>query len=495
MNDKPVLSILIPWYERDELRLTLAANAPVFHANSAEVLILNCGGSSRSLRGLITASEVSGIRQLDIAVPDFNKSLALNVGLSRARSDTIFVLDADVVLLDPIPVEALDERSFVTIEWVYESAPLDVKHGAGRSDSAPTLLKSGILELSFRDGGRIRHHLGYRDQSGTVRSAAGLLLAKKRDLLDLHGYNSDLETWGWEDDDVLVRLQHVLGRRRIQCGAALHLTHGDNLRVLRESRGQSSQRNFIKCCRNYNNGLFLGTYHSDIARLTDKVTETLVDIVSPTAPGAIMRHGGQPKPPFLSGLVYCGNETGMQCESGQQWSKEYLKPPPHISELLVEAALRKYPLENSNILHVGIGGSRLATQLSSRCRHITGVALYDSERSLAAGLGFENYNVVVCDKYNDAFPGQLPLSAYDVIVDHKASDACCQRHLTALMENYSSVLAPTGSLVTAAHGNQLSEANLENLADQFNLCVRKVGCGVFALARRISIHFCAGRVV
>jgi hypothetical protein len=27
MSDKPSLSILIPWYERDELRLTLAATA------------------------------------------------------------------------------------------------------------------------------------------------------------------------------------------------------------------------------------------------------------------------------------------------------------------------------------------------------------------------------------------------------------------------------------------------------------------------------------
>ena len=53
MNDNPELSILIPWYDRDELRLTLAANAPVFRANEAEVLVLNCGGEER-LRDLIT---------------------------------------------------------------------------------------------------------------------------------------------------------------------------------------------------------------------------------------------------------------------------------------------------------------------------------------------------------------------------------------------------------------------------------------------------------
>ncbi len=127
MRDKPPLSILIPWCERDELRLTLAANAPVFRAHDAEILILNCGGSSERLRGLITASEVTGVRQLDISVPGFNKSLALNVGLAHARADTVFTLDADIVLLGPLPVEAMDERSFLTIESVYESAPFDAK--------------------------------------------------------------------------------------------------------------------------------------------------------------------------------------------------------------------------------------------------------------------------------------------------------------------------------------------------------------------------------
>ena len=269
MRDKPPLSILIPWYQRDELRVTLAANAPVFRTHNAEILVLNCGGSSERLRGLITASGVTGIRQLDLAVTRFNKSLALNIGLAHARADTIFILDADIVLLGHLPVEALDERSFVTIESVQESVPFEAK-------AAPSA-KSAFLELTFRGGVKIRHQLSVRDCLGNMRAGPGLLLAKKADLLNIHGYNSDLDSWGWEDDDVLVRLQYALGLRRIQSGAALHLTHGDNQRFLIGSRSQSDQRNFIKCCRNYNNGLFLGSYPSDIARLSDQVTETRVN--------------------------------------------------------------------------------------------------------------------------------------------------------------------------------------------------------------------------
>jgi glycosyltransferase involved in cell wall biosynthesis len=215
---------------------------------------------------------VSGVRQLDISVPGFNKSLALNAGLAHAKGDTVFILDADIVLLGPLPVEALDEHSFVTIESVHESAPSEVKQTP--NDSAVTSAKNAFVEFSFRNGVKVRHQLSVRDALGNVRGGPGLLLTKKDDLLNIHGYNSDLDSWGWEDDDVLVRLQYALGRRRVQSGSALHLTHGDDQRFLRGSRGQSDQRNFIKCCRNYNNGIFLGSYPSDIAKLSDQVTET-----------------------------------------------------------------------------------------------------------------------------------------------------------------------------------------------------------------------------
>ena len=271
MRDKPALSILIPWYERDELRRTLAANAAVFRAHQAEILILNCGGSSGRLQGLIAGSEVPGVRQLNLSVPRFNKSLALNAGLANARAETIFILDADVILLDPLPMEALDGHSFVTIESVYESAVCDLTKA--RPDCAAASHESATLEFRFRDGVTVRHQLGLRDALGNVRAGTGLVLSKQEDLLNIGGYNSDLDSWGWEDDDVLVRLQYALKRRRIQSGAALHLTHGDNRRFLQGSRGQSNQRNFIKCCRNYNNGLILGSYQSDIASLSNKVTE------------------------------------------------------------------------------------------------------------------------------------------------------------------------------------------------------------------------------
>jgi hypothetical protein len=494
---KPALSILIPWYQRDELLLTLAANAPVFRALGAEILVLNCGGNSERLRHLITASEVTAVRQLDIFAPRFNKALALNVGLLHSRSDTIFTLDADVALLGDALAEAkalTEDHSFVTIEWVYESEPanpVDPKQQGIVDDFAAALVSSATLELHFRDGATVQHQLSRRDFFGNKRAGPGLLLAAKRDLLAIHGFNSIIQGWGWEDDDVLVRLQYVLKLRRVQKGEALHLTHGDDRRMLYESRRQSDRANFIKCCRNYNNGVFLGTYDSDVAWAADKVTETQTHVVATEPPGLAVSFTPGHTPSYMSGPECCGFENGLTHEYDQDSSKR----PASIDQLLIEAAIRKVPLQAYNILHVGTGSPALAIGLSALCRHVTGVTpREESGRPTAVGLAPRNYHGVSCNKYSQVFRKKLPLDAYDIIVDNNiASYACCQYHLNKLMEDYSSLLGPTGWLVTTQQGMEcsasskywrLSEADLACLGGDVGLCVAKTAYGVYTLRKR-----------
>lgn len=283
---KPSLSILIPWCDRDELGVTLTANGPYFRELEAEVLVLNCGGDSARLRQLVSDCGVTGTRQLDIAAPRFNKSLALNVGIAYSNADSVFVLDADITLLKDALAGAIaftKDGCFVTIEWVYESessaggvgkAPEQASNLSSlTNDFVAAVVSSTILTFRFRDGKAVQHQVSRKDFLGTTRAAPGLLLAAKPHLVEIQGYNSELQSWGWEDDDVLIRLKHVLGLRHIQRGEALHLTHGDDRRILRGSRRQSDQLNFMKCCRNYNSGNFLGSYQADIAWATGKVCE------------------------------------------------------------------------------------------------------------------------------------------------------------------------------------------------------------------------------
>jgi N-terminal domain of galactosyltransferase len=486
MSDKPALSVLIPWFERDELRLTLAANAPFFRAQAADVLVLNCGGDSGRLRDLIAASEAAGVGQLDISATHFNKSLALNIGVSRSKSDIVLTLDADIVLLDDaltVRNASMENQSFVTIEWVHESQPArspgNALAVAGSVGAA--LVNTAILEFTFPDGTTIHYQASRRNAVGNMRAGPGILLARKHDLLEIQGYNSNLETWGWEDDDILVRLQYALRLRRVQRGAALHLTHGDDRRALHGSGGRSDRLNFLKCCRNYSSGLLLGTYCSDVAWAADKITETISEVAA-DKPRTIASFSQT-----LSGPEDCGAKDMAPRQAAGSDTR-----PATIGELLLEAELKKSSLANCTLLHVGIGNSRLAARLSSCCRHITGVTIEETEQAKAAGLDFENYRPVVCDKYSAEFRIRLPLDAYDVIVDSSLfSEQCCQRHWKALMQNYVELLASAGSLITARENLNGStsgvwtptEDDLVCVAGQFGMCVTKTANGVYTLRK------------
>jgi len=346
------------------------------------------------------------------------------------------------------------------------------------------LVNTAILEFTFPDGRKIHYQASRRNASGNMRAGPGILLTKKSDLLKVQGYNSNLETWGWEDDDILVRLQYALRLRRVQTGAALHLTHGDDRRALHGSGARSDRLNFLKCCRNYSNGLFLGTYCSDVAWAAHKVSETIPGVAAPEP-----RTIASSSQTSLSGPPDCGNGAAAprQKPSGSD------ERPATIDELLLEANLKNSSLSNRNLLHVGIGNSRLATRLATSCRHITGVTMQETEQARAVGLGFENYRPVVCNKYSEEFRSHLPLDAYDVIADSGfVNDACCQRHWKALMQNYFELLAPAGSLVTArasvncssSGGWAPSEGDLVCLAGQFGMSVTKTAYGVYTLRKQ-----------
>lgn len=495
ISDKPGLSVLIPWYQRDELPLTLAANAPFFHAQAADVLVLNCGGDRARLRDLIIASEVAGVRQLNISAPRFNKSLALNIGISHSKSDMVLTLDTDIVLLDDalaVAKTSIGDQSFVTIEWVHESQPAASAGNPLRiaGSVGAALVNTAILEFTFPDGSTIHYQASRRDGFGKMRAGPGILLANKHDLLEVQGYNSNLESWGWEDDDILVRLQYARGLRRVQRGAALHLTHGNERRAFRGRDDWSDQLNFLKCCRNYNKGLFLGTYCSDVAWASTNVSETIPDVAAHERQTVACSEGGHSY--CLSGPADCGNRDKTPRKQARDWDKR----PPTIYELLLEASLKKSSLENGALLHVGIGNSRLASRLSSSCRHITGVTTEAAEQARAAGLHLRNYAPVVCDKYSREFRTRLPLHAYDIIVDSNlAIEACCHLHWKEVMHNYVELLAPSGALITArpsmscsaADGWVPSDADLVCLASQFGMCVAKSGYGVYTLRRQPGV--------
>ena len=266
---EPKLSIIIPWRNRPEIQTTLQANQSIFNAHDVEVIVVNCGGDNEQILKASAGTKIKQLQCLELGSGQFNKALALNIGAFAARSKRLFFLDTDILLKEDFLSSALamlDEGCFVTVDRVFES-----QQG---TKAEPGYLEefAHVIELLGKDNRKARIETNRVRFSEASRSAPGLVMLERQHFLQVEGMNSDLEGWGWEDLDLLVRLQFVLNISQRRTGAVVHLTHSDQSRNLGgQTRTASEQLNSSICIENYRVGHFLGTYSDDAARWSDKL--------------------------------------------------------------------------------------------------------------------------------------------------------------------------------------------------------------------------------
>ncbi|MVT12001.1 glycosyltransferase [Chitinophaga tropicalis] len=258
----PLFSVIIPWCNRKELSETLKKNLPVFEKNEAEVIISNVGGDPIMLEEILQSIPypVKTIRQPEITL--FNKCLALNLGVLAATGTYLFLLDTDIILEEDLLPEAaalLENDCFLTIGKVYES------------EKSTTAARSFISELAYfievkdinNNKALIETSRHYINEKG--RSAPGLVMLRKEHFMEVNGMNTALSGWGWEDNDLLCRLQLKLSLKWEKIGSAIHLTHTDQQRTINNnSRKTSEAANYAKCLDNYSQGNYAGTYKEDV---------------------------------------------------------------------------------------------------------------------------------------------------------------------------------------------------------------------------------------
>lgn len=271
MSGAPELTVVIPWRNRPELAASLAHNLPRLAPFRAEVVVASCAGDPDRLREALAGHASPALRVLEIPSPAFSKGLALNLGADAARGRHLFFLDTDVLLDEgflALALPRLDGRSFVTVERVYESKP------AARTEAPGLREIAWSVELVGRGGRKARvetNRMRFHDGS---RGGPGLILLEREHFLGVDGMNSDLEGWGWEDLDLVARLQLALGLKRRPVGRAVHLSHGDEVRDFAgRSRAASEQENLAVCLANYRLGHFAGTCADDAATWRERVTE------------------------------------------------------------------------------------------------------------------------------------------------------------------------------------------------------------------------------
>lgn len=265
-----MISIIIPWFNRKELKEAL----PTIMLNAknveGEVIIVNFNGDKSFLNTLLL-NEEKNLSVIHIENGnEFNKPTAQNIGAYHSSFDYLFFCDCDIyfpdlILKDLITKIKKQKNIFATLK--------EVKETQQNARKAENLVMFGYhLKLKIADGTEVMIVDNEEDVSLGTRQAPGLLLVNKKDFLSIDGYNSGLDGWGWEDQDIICRLSLSAKLKRMCWGNALHISHDDNSRMLGyknyEDRWHSRDIMFRRALENYNQGNFKGTYSTDIERFT-----------------------------------------------------------------------------------------------------------------------------------------------------------------------------------------------------------------------------------
>ena len=276
-----MLSIIVSWRDRPQLRQTLPALLAATRAVAGEVVVVDYGGDAGDLAAQIAAASGGdgggrGGRDAVVARVDgeryFNKARAQNIGAAHARHPILFFCDCDVII-EPAQIAELARElmehpgSFATLAGVTESV--------ANARKAGFVTRFGYqLDLMLGNGRRLQILDHEEDAATGMRQAPGLLLARREDFVAIDGYNGRLHGWGWEDQDMIARLTLSAGLLRRQRGTATHLSHGDDERMANyppaATRWESRDRMFRQALAFYDAGDLRGTFAADQAQLAHK---------------------------------------------------------------------------------------------------------------------------------------------------------------------------------------------------------------------------------
>jgi hypothetical protein len=269
-----MLSIVVSWRDRIELRRALPSLIETARRVGGELVIVNFSGS-QELLAQQTADARGPWKSVTVASEAyFNKAAAQNIGAHSSDHPLLFFCDCDIIL-DPEQVLALAHKlqrqpeHFATLAGVRES---ELNSRGGNH-----VVSFGYeLRLRTADGRVLQIVDNEEDIEHGTRQAPGLLMVRRSDFLGVNGYNGELHGWGWEDQDMISRLTLGQGLTRITEGQAIHISHGDEARVAFypavASRWESRDRMFRKALSNYDERNFSGTYDRDVARLAARLS-------------------------------------------------------------------------------------------------------------------------------------------------------------------------------------------------------------------------------
>jgi glycosyltransferase involved in cell wall biosynthesis len=118
-----MISVIIPWCNRQTIATTARLNLPFFQ--NKEIIVVNFGGNKNDIISAFSKLDIDDISIIHVDNDDgqFNKSMAINIGIWQAQGSYIFILDEDIRICSFDIEEALswiERQCVVTLGYVVD---------------------------------------------------------------------------------------------------------------------------------------------------------------------------------------------------------------------------------------------------------------------------------------------------------------------------------------------------------------------------------------
>lgn len=260
----PAFSIIIPWYNQPVISQTLEANKAILEKYDFEIIVVNTGGDTASIQNLVAGNATI----CELPSLKFNRSLGLNIGALLARSGYLLFVDASVLLNDNFISNAIalvEMGEVATVEKMISSAPVAPQSSGGMR------LEELIIyaEVATGDGRRAELPLYRNSLTNHSKIDNRQIFVRKQDFLKINGMNSAIGNTGFEDIDLLIRLQLVAGVKIRPAGPLTWLAHDTATEEAEEQKllNNLNEKSFLAVLEFYQDReSFAGSYDKDVSR-------------------------------------------------------------------------------------------------------------------------------------------------------------------------------------------------------------------------------------
>jgi hypothetical protein len=229
------------------------------------VIVVNYGGSTTALRSQLDGN-IASVKVISIPGQRyFNKPVAQNLGAFAAKMNYLFFCDCDIIIEPTLLCDFAETLGATPTTFLTVGGLTETGHN---SRGARNVTCFGYqLYIKVSNGRELRIIDQEEDANSGTRHAPGLLGVRREHFLAVNGYNSQLDGWGWEDQDIICRLTLGLGLVRETKGHVHHISHDDLERTKAfpySDRWTSRDLMFRRCLARYDEGIFTGSYAEDV---------------------------------------------------------------------------------------------------------------------------------------------------------------------------------------------------------------------------------------